>query len=131
MDQMSAKCLHLVFYPKHLNHAFMQTPDFEGLRRNDKEQYENATNQLEENPEFLNEDLHQMPDHPNTFMNSIKARAVARAAVNDERRQVLNPRDVWGGRLNGLKFFRIMLKDITGKLVQVIFLIQISKQHTL
>jgi hypothetical protein len=59
------------FYPTHLNDAFTPTPDFEGYRRNAKEQYENATNQLEGSPEFLNEDLHHMPDYPNTFMNSI------------------------------------------------------------
>jgi hypothetical protein len=33
--------------------------------------------------------------------------------------------------LTDLEFFGIMLKDIAGKLGQVTFLIQISKQHTL
>jgi hypothetical protein len=95
----------LEFYP-HLNHTFMPTPGFEGYRRNAKEQYENATNPFEANPEFLSEDLHQMPDHLNTFMNSIKARAVAWAAVNDERRQVLNPRVVWDGSFDRFEVFR-------------------------
>jgi hypothetical protein len=36
--------------------------------RSAKEQYEDATDQFEGNPEFLIEDLHQMPDHPNIFM---------------------------------------------------------------
>jgi hypothetical protein len=101
MDQMSAKMYTpsiksldtkaskaIEFYPMHLNHAFMTTPDFEGYRRNAKEQYVNATNHFGKNPDFLKEDLHQMSDHLNTF---------ARTAVNDERRQVLNPRVIWDG----------------------------------
>jgi hypothetical protein len=46
---------------------------------------------LEGNPELQHEDHRQMPDHPNTFMNTIKARAMARTGTNDGRRQVFNP----------------------------------------
>jgi hypothetical protein len=83
----------------------MPNPDFEGYRRNAKEQCENAANQFEENPEFLNADLYQLPYHPNTIMNSIKSRAVARAAVHDERRQVLNPRVIWDGSFDRFEVF--------------------------
>jgi hypothetical protein len=63
----------LDFYPKHLNHAFTLTLVFEGYRRNAKEPHEKSTDQFEANPEFLNEDLRQMPDNPNTFRKTIKA----------------------------------------------------------
>ena len=52
----------------------MQTPDFDGYRINAKQQYENAEEQFEGNPEFQNEELYQMPDHPSTFMNMIKVK---------------------------------------------------------
>jgi hypothetical protein len=84
----------------------MSNPDFEGYRSNAKEQYENNRNQFEENPKFLNEDFHQMTNHPNTFMNSIKSRAAARAAVNDERHQLLNPRVIWNGSFDQFQVFQ-------------------------
>jgi hypothetical protein len=80
----------LDFYHKHLNHTSLPTPDFEQYRRSAKEHYENATDQFEESPECLNEDLHHMPDHSNTFMNTIKARTMTRTAANDERCKVRN-----------------------------------------
>jgi len=94
------------FYPKHLNHAFMPTPDFDGDRRAAKQQYESSRVQFEDNPEYLNEELHQMPDDPNTFMNMIKGRAMARTTANDERRQVLNPRVIWDGSIDRFEVFR-------------------------
>jgi hypothetical protein len=103
VDTKASKALE--FYPKHLSHG----RDIEGYRRNAKEQYENATNQFEENPKFLNEDLHQMPDHPYTFMNSIKARAVARVAVNDERR-------LWDGSFDR---FEVFWNNVEGRYGQI------------
>jgi hypothetical protein len=81
-------------------------PDFEGYRRSNKVQYENATDQLERNPKFLDEDRHQMPDHSNTFINTIKARAMARTFANDERLHVLNPRVIWDGSVDRFEVFR-------------------------
>jgi hypothetical protein len=105
MDTKSSNPLD--FYSKHLNHAFMPTPDFEGCRRSAKEQYENATDHFEGIRECLNEGLHQMPDH----------QAAAKAAANDERRQVLIHRVIWDGSFDRLKFLGILLKDIMDKLV--------------
>ena len=68
------------FYPKHLNHAFMPKPDFEGYRNDTKKTYED-----EQYP--LGVEEHQMPDHPSTFMKMIKGRSQAMSAANDERRQ--------------------------------------------
>jgi hypothetical protein len=87
MDTKSSNMLDF----KHLNHAFTPTADFEGYRISTKEEHENATDLLEGNPELQHEDHRQMPDHPNTFMNTIKARAMARTGTNDGRRQVFNP----------------------------------------
>ena len=47
-----------------------------------------------------------MPDDPNTFMNMIKGRAMARTTANDERRQVLNPRVIWDGSIDRFEVFR-------------------------
>jgi hypothetical protein len=44
------------FYPKHLNHAFMPKPDFDGYRNDVKKDYEN-------DPYPLGVDEHQVPDH--------------------------------------------------------------------
>jgi hypothetical protein len=57
-----------------------------------KNSHDNASDQVEGKPECLKEDLHQISDHPNTIMNTTKAKTVARMAANDERRQVLSPR---------------------------------------
>jgi hypothetical protein len=47
-----------------------------------------------------------MPDHPNTFMNTIMARTVTRKAANDGRRQVLNPRVIWDESFDRFEVFR-------------------------
>jgi hypothetical protein len=73
------------FYQKYLNHAFIPKPDFEGYRNNAKKEFE--TNQ-----DYLDDELHQEPDHPSTFMNIIKERTSAISAVNNERLQVLPSR---------------------------------------
>jgi hypothetical protein len=72
----------LDFYPKNLNHAFMPKPDFEGYRQDVKKLY--ATDQI--GPNLLDENLHQVPDNPNTFMSRIRERAIGKIAANDERR---------------------------------------------
>jgi hypothetical protein len=47
------------FYLKHLNHAFMPKPDFEGYRNDVKMTFEK-----EQYPVGVDE--HQMPEHPST-----------------------------------------------------------------
>ena len=39
-------------------------------------------------------------------MNMIKGRAMARAASNDKRHQVHNPRVIWDGNIDGFEIFR-------------------------
>jgi hypothetical protein len=106
---MSAKYPQLV-----LSHVLFTTPDFEGYRKNN--QYEKVTDQFEGTSEFLNEDLHQMPDHPNIFVNTIKARAVASTAINDEIHKVLNPRLIWDGSFDCVKVFRKSFEGHNGQI---------------
>jgi hypothetical protein len=92
----------LDFYPKNLNHAFMPRPDFEGYRQEVKKQYEAR----QDSPNLLDEDIHQMPINPSTFMSRIREKAIAKIAANDERRQVLNQRVTWYGSIDRFKIFR-------------------------
>jgi hypothetical protein len=65
------------FYPKNFNHAFLPKPDFEGYRNNDKKK-------IEENQNYVgDEEFHQEPDYPSTFMKMVKERTRAMSAVND------------------------------------------------
>jgi hypothetical protein len=50
------------FYPKNCNHAFLPKPDFEGYRNNSKKEYKENQNYVGD------EEFHQEPDHPSTFM---------------------------------------------------------------
>jgi hypothetical protein len=54
------------FYPKNFNHAFLPKPDFEGYRNNDKKQFEEHQNYVDD------EEFHQEPDHPSTAMKMVK-----------------------------------------------------------
>jgi hypothetical protein len=71
------------FYPKNFNHAFLPKPDFEGYRNNGNKEFEENQNYVGD------EEFHQEPDHPSTFMKIVKERTRTMPAVNDERRQVL------------------------------------------
>jgi hypothetical protein len=70
------------FYPKNFNHVFLPKPDFEGYRNNAKKEFEENQNYVDD------EECHQEPDHPHTFMKMVKERTRTTSAVNDERRQV-------------------------------------------
>jgi hypothetical protein len=65
------------------NHASLPKPDFEGYRNNAKKEFEENQNYVGD------EEFHQEPDNPSTFMKIIKERTRTMSAVNDERRQVL------------------------------------------
>jgi hypothetical protein len=94
------------FYPKHLNHAFMPKPDFDGYRNDVKKAYEN-------NPYPLVVDEHQVPDHPSSFMNMIKERS----ATNDERRQVLPSSVIWDGSIDR---FEVVRNNVEGHYGQIV-----------
>jgi hypothetical protein len=66
----------------------------------------NAKKEFEANQDYLDEELHQEPDHPSTFMNMIKRRICAMSVVNDERRQVLPSRVIWDGTIDRFEVFR-------------------------
>jgi hypothetical protein len=75
------------FYPKNFNHAFLPKPDFEGYRNN-------AKKELEENQNCIgDEEFHQEPDRPSTFMKMVKERTRKMSAVNDEWSQDLKFRN--------------------------------------
>jgi hypothetical protein len=77
----------------------MPKPDFEGYRRNAKEEFE-------ENHNYLAEERHQEPDHPSNFMNMIKSRTHSISAANDERLQVLPAQVIWDGSIDRSEVFR-------------------------
>jgi hypothetical protein len=81
-SKVSEKANPHYFYPKNFNHAFLPKPDFEGYRKNAKKQFEENQNYLGD------EEFHQEPGHPSTFMKMVKERTRTMSAVNDERRQV-------------------------------------------
>jgi hypothetical protein len=68
------------FHPKNFNHAFLPKTDFKGYRNNLKKEFEENQNYVGD------EEFHQEPDHPSTFMKMVKERTRTMSAVNDERR---------------------------------------------
>jgi hypothetical protein len=88
------------FYPKNFNHAFSPKPDFEGYRNN-------ANKEFEENQNYVgDEEFHQEPDHPSTFMKMVKERTSTMPAVNDERRQVIPSKVIWDEIIDRFELFR-------------------------
>jgi hypothetical protein len=88
------------FYPKNFNHSFLPKPDFEGYRNN-------ARKKFEENKNYVgDEEFHQEPDHPSTFMKMVKERTRKMSAVNDVRRQVLPSKVIWDGTIDRFEGFR-------------------------
>jgi hypothetical protein len=88
------------FYPKKFNHAFLPKPDFEGYRNNAKKEFEENQNYVGD------EEFHQEPDHPSTFMKMVKEITRTMSAVNDERRQVLPSKVIWDGTIDRFEVFR-------------------------
>jgi hypothetical protein len=56
------------FYPKNFNHKFLPKPDFERYRNNAKKEFEENQNCIGD------EEFHQEPDHPSTFVKMVKER---------------------------------------------------------
>jgi hypothetical protein len=62
---------------------------------------------LEENKNYLgDEEFHQEPDHPSTFMKMVKERTRTMSVINDERRQVLPSKSIWYGNIERFEVFR-------------------------
>jgi hypothetical protein len=99
-SKVSEKTKPYDFYPKNFNHAFLPKPDFEGYRNNTKKQFEEHQNYVGD------EEFHQEPDHPSTFMKMVKELTRAMSAVNDERRQVLPSKVIWNGPIDRFEVFR-------------------------
>jgi hypothetical protein len=87
------------FYPKNFNHVFLPKPEFEGYRNNNKKQFD-------ENQNYVDEESHQEPDHPSNFMKMLKERTQTMSAVNDERHQLLPSNVIWDGTIDHLEVFR-------------------------
>jgi hypothetical protein len=66
------------FYPMNFNHAFSPNPDFEVYKNNTKKQFEENQNYVGD------EEFHQDPDYPSTFMKMVKERTRTMSAANDE-----------------------------------------------
>jgi hypothetical protein len=99
------------FYPKNFNHAFLTKPDFEGYRNNVKKEFEENQNYVGD------EDFHQEPDHPSTFMKMVKERTRTISAVNDKRRQVLPSKVIWDGTIDRFELFR---NNVEGRYEQIV-----------
>jgi hypothetical protein len=75
-------------------------PDFERYRNNAKKEFEENKNYIGD------EEFHQEPDHPSTFMKMGKERTRTMSAVNDERHQVLPSKVIWDGTIDRFEVFR-------------------------
>jgi hypothetical protein len=97
-------------YPKNFNHAFLPKPDFEGYRNNVKKQFEENQNYMCE------EEFHQEPGHPSTFMKMVKERTRTISAANDERRQVLPSKIIWDETIDRFEVFRNNIEGHYGQI---------------
>jgi hypothetical protein len=98
------------FYPKKFNHTFLSKPDFEGYRNNAKKEFEENQNYVGD------EELHQEPYHPSTFMKMVKERTLTMSDVNDERRQVFPSKVIWNGTINRFEVFRNNIEGHYGQI---------------
>jgi hypothetical protein len=83
---------------------------FEGYRNNAKKEFEENQNYIGD------EELHQEPDHPSTFMKMVKERTRTIPAVNDERHQVLPSEVIWDGTIDRFEVFRNNVEDHYGQI---------------
>jgi hypothetical protein len=88
------------FYPKNFNHEFLPKPDFEGYRNNAKKEFEENQNYVGD------EEFHQEPDHPITFMKTCKESPRTISDINDERRQILLSKVTGDGTIDRFEVFR-------------------------
>jgi hypothetical protein len=98
------------FYPKNFNHAFLPKLDFEGYRNNAKKEFEENQNCIGD------EEFHQEPEHPSTFMKMVKGRTRTMSAVNVERRQLLPSKVIWDGTIDRFEVFRNNIEGHYGQI---------------
>jgi hypothetical protein len=111
------------FPPKNFNHAFLPKADFEGYRNN-------ARKEFEENQNYIaDEEFHQKPEHPSTFIKMVKERIQTMSTVMMKDAKYYYQKSSGMELLTVLKYLETMLKVIMDKLVQVICLIQVSMKH--
>jgi hypothetical protein len=61
-SKVSEKAKPHDFYPKNFNHTFLPKPDSDGYRNNGEKEFKEIQNYIGD------EEFHQEPDHPSTFM---------------------------------------------------------------
>jgi hypothetical protein len=93
------------FYPKNFNYVLSPKPEFEEYRNDAKKEFEENQNCIGD------EEFHQEPDNPGTFMKMIKERTRTMSAVNDERRQVLPSKVIWDGTIDSFEVCRSNVED--------------------
>jgi hypothetical protein len=98
------------FYPKNFNREFLPKLDFEGYRNNIKKEFEESQNYIGD------EESHQEPDHPSTFMKMVKERTRTMSAVNDEMRQVLPSKVILDGTIDRFEVLRNYVKNYYGQI---------------
>jgi hypothetical protein len=62
------------------------------------------------------EEFHQEPDHPSSFMKMVKERTRTISAANDERRQLLPSKVIWDGTIYR---FEVLRNNVEGHYGQI------------
>jgi hypothetical protein len=76
-----------------------------------------AKKEFEENQNYIDdEEFHQEPDHPSTFMKMLKERTRTMSAANDEKRQVLPSKVIWDRIIDR---FEVLRNNVEGHYGQV------------
>jgi hypothetical protein len=84
--------------------------DFEGYKSIVKEEFEENQNYIGD------EEFHQEPDHPSTFMKMVKERTRTMSSVNDEKRQVSPLKVIWDGTIYR---FEVIRNNVAGHYGQI------------
>jgi hypothetical protein len=82
------------FYPKNFNHAFLSKPEFEGYRNHSMKKFEENQNYIGD------EEFHQEPDYPSTFMKIFKERTRTMSTAIDEKIQASPSKVIWDGTID-------------------------------
>jgi hypothetical protein len=109
------------FHPKNFNNAFLPKPDFEGYRNDAKKEFEENHNYIGD------EEFHQEPDHPSTFLKMVKEKTQTMSAINDERRQALPSNVIWDGTIDRFEVFRNNAEGNYGQIGAGYFFIQVFR----
>jgi hypothetical protein len=83
------KTTHVTLLPQKLQSWVLPKHDFEGYMKNSKKKFEENQNYIGD------EEFHQEPDHPSTFMKMVKEWTRIISAINDGRCQLLPSKVIW------------------------------------